>query len=251
MIKIVTDSTCDLPDEIIQEYGITVIPCYVNINGESLLDGVELSRVSFFEQLPTADPLPTTSAPGIGSFINTYKQLAKEGAAGIISIHISKTLSNIVNIAKIAAEEFHQIPVKVIDSGQLSMGLGLLALIGAKKALSGATLAEVSTHIEEKIPMTHSFAKLDTLEYLKKGGRLSNLQHSIVSLLDMKPITKMNDGNSGLELVRTRKKAYQRFLNIAKNLGPAEMVGIIHANVPELAEQIKQEIKSIWPDQTQ
>lgn len=251
MIKIVTDSTCDLPEEVIQQYEITVIPCYVNMNGKSYLDGVELSRKDFFEQLPTADPLPTTSAPGIGSFINAYKELAVEhGATGIISIHISKTLSNIVNIAEIASESFDMVPVRVIDSGQLSMGLGLLALIGAKKALKGGSLEEVSAEIEQKIPLTHSFAKLDTLDYLKKGGRLSDLQHSIVSLLDMKPITKMNNGESGLELVRTRKKAHQRFLDIAKNLGPAELVGVIHANVPELAEQVKQEIKNIWPDQT-
>ncbi|MAT42690.1 MAG: hypothetical protein CL609_10135 [Anaerolineaceae bacterium] len=247
MIKIVTDSTCDLPIDIIQAYDITVIPCYVNMNGKSYLDGVELSRVSFFEQLPDADPLPTTSAPGIGSFINAYNDLASQGASGIISIHISKTLSNIVNIAKIASENFDAVPVRVIDSGQLSMGLGLLALTGAKKALNGGTLDEVVSHIEQKIPLTNSFAKLDTLDYLKKGGRLSDLQHSIVSLLDMKPITKMNNGESGLELVRTRKKAHLRFLEIAKNLGSAEMLGIIHANVPDLAEQVRLELKQIWP----
>ncbi len=248
MIKIVTDSTCDLPIDVIQQYDITVIPCYVNMNGKSYLDGVELSRVSFFEQLPTADPLPTTSAPGIGSFINAFKDLANQGATGIISIHISKTLSNIVNVAKIASESFDMIPVKVLDSGQLSMGLGLLALTGAKKALSGSSLEEVVSFIEQKIPSTNSFAKLETLDYLKKGGRLSDLQHSLVSLLDMKPITKMNNGESGLELVRTRKKAHQRFLDIAKKLGPAEMVGIIHANAPELAEQVRHELKQIWPD---
>ena len=248
MIKIVTDSTCDLPIEVIQQYDITVIPCYVNMNGKSYLDGIELSRVSFFEQLPSANPLPTTSAPGIGSFINTYKKLADQGATGIISIHISKTLSNIVNIAKIASEGFDTIPVTVIDSGQLSMGLGLLALTGAKKARTGGTMDEVVSFIEQKIPLTNSFAKLDTLDYLKKGGRLSDFQHSIVSLLDMKPITKMSNGESGLELVRTRKKAHQRFLEIAKNLGPAEMVGIIHANVPELASQVRVELKQIWPD---
>lgn len=248
MIKIVTDSTCDLPIDVIQQYDITVIPCYVNMNGKSYLDGVELSRVSFFEQLPTADPLPTTSAPGIGSFINVFKDLANQGATGIISIHISKTLSNIVNVAKIASESFDMIPVKVLDSGQLSMGLGLLALTGAEKALSGSSLEEVVSFIEQKIPSTNSFAKLETLDYLKKGGRLSDLQHSLVSLLDMKPITKMNNGESGLELVRTRKKAHQRFLDIAKKLGPAEMVGIIHANAPELAEQVRFELKQIWPD---
>lgn len=249
-IIIVTDSTCDLPEADVISNNIYVIPCYINMNGQSFLDGVELSREEFFQQLPASNPLPTTSAPGMGTFIETYQRAVDAGATGIISIHISQSLSNIANGAQIAADNFTTIPVKVIDSGQLSMGLGLLALVGAKLANDGADLDTVANAILEKKPLTNAFAKLDTLEYLRRGGRLSAAQHGIVSLLDIKPITKMNNGNSGLEMVRTRRKAYQRLLEIAKELGPAEMVGIIHANAPELADHVKNDIQLIWPNVT-
>lgn len=246
-IQIITDSTCDLPAEIVARYNIIVIPCYINMGGKSYLDGIELSREEFFQRLPETDPLPTTSAPGIATFLECYQQAASEGATGIISIHISKTLSNIANVAQIAAENFNTIPVRVIDSGQLSMGLGLLALIGARLAAEGAGLESVANAIEEKKPLTHAFAKLETLEYLRRGGRLSAAQHGIVSLLDIKPITKMNNGISGLEMVRTRRRSHKRMLEIAANLGPAEMVGIIHADAPQLAAEIATELEHIWP----
>jgi len=248
-VKIVTDSTCDLPLSWVEELGITVIPCYVNMNGKSYLDGIDLSRELFFKTLPTTNPLPTTSAPGMDAFIKAYQKLAADGADGIISIHISETLSNINNVAKIAAESFDLVPVRVIDSGQLSMGLGLLALAGAKLAKEGASLDQVEAEILRKKPLTNAFAQLETLEYLRRGGRLSFALHGLGNLLEIKPITKMNNGVSGVEMKRTRKKAHQRFLEIAKDLGPAEMVGIIHADAYQSALQVRDELKDIWPDQ--
>jgi DegV family protein with EDD domain len=218
------------------------------MNGKSYLDGVDLSREFFFKSLPSANPLPTTSAPGMNAFIQTYQSIANEGADGIISIHISESLSNINNVARIAAEAFETIPVRVIDSGQLSMGLGLLALTGAKLAKQGASLDEVEAEILAKKPSTNAFAMLETLEYLRRGGRLSAAMHGIGNLLELKPITKMNNGNSAVEMKRTRKKAHQRFLEIAKNLGPAELVGIIHADAYQNALLVKEELKEIWPD---
>lgn len=246
-VKIVTDSTCDLPISIIEEYDILVVPCYINVNGASYLDGIELSRESFFNLLPTANPLPTTSAPGMGAFITAYQKLADAGADGIISIHISETLSNINNVAKIAADSFEAVPVRVIDSGQLSMGLGLLALTGAKLAQTGASLDEVEAEILKKKPLTNAFAQLDTLKYLRRGGRLSFAMHGIGNLLEIKPITKMSNGISSVEMKRTRKKAHQRFLEIARDLGPAEIVGIIHADAYQNALQVRDELQEIWP----
>ncbi len=246
-VKIVTDSTCDLPISLVEKYNIVVVPCYVNVNGKSYLDGIELSRESFFKSLPTSDPLPTTSAPGMDAFINAYQKLADSGADGIISIHISETLSNINNVAKIAADSFKAVPIRVIDSGQLSMGLGLLALVGAKLAQEGASLDEVAAEILKKKPLTNAFAKLETLQYLRRGGRLSAAMHGIGNLLEIKPITKMSNGISGVEMKRTRKKAHQRFMEIARDLGPAEMVGIIHADAYQSALQVRDELQEIWP----
>jgi DegV family protein with EDD domain len=246
-VKIVTDSTCDLPISLIEEYDILVVPCYVNVNGVSYLDGIELSRESFFKLLPTANPLPTTSAPGMDAFINAYQKLADAGADGIVSIHISETLSNINNVAKIAADSFEAVPVHVIDSGQLSMGLGLLALTGAKLAQAGASLDEIVAEILTKKPLTNAFAQLETLQYLRRGGRLSFAMLGIGNLLEIKPITKMSNGESGVEMKRTRKKAHQRLLEIARDLGPAEMVGIVHADAYQGALQVRDELQEIWP----
>ncbi len=249
-IAIITDSTCDLPETEVTKYNIQVIPCYINMAGKSYLDGIELTRQEFFEKLPFAKPLPSTSAPGIATFLQAYQNAADQEYTGIISIHISQTLSNIANVAQIAADSFSAIPVKVIDSGQLSMGLGLLALLAAKLAITGADLDAVESLLLEKKPLTNAFAKLETLEYLRRGGRLSAAQKNIASLLDIKPITKMNNGVSGLEMVRTRRKAYQRMLEIASSLGEPEMVGIIHANAPELAAEVEKDLQMIWPGVT-
>jgi len=246
-IKIVTDSTCDIPIDLVERYDIQVIPCYVNMNGKSYLDGVEMSREQFFQSLPTAHPLPTTSAPGTDTFLQVYRQLAQSGATGIISIHISASLSNIINVARMAAASIHDIPIVVIDSGQLSMGLGLLALLAAKTAQTGVSLEEIETTILAKRPLTNAFAELETLEYLRRGGRLSSAMQHIGNLLDLKPITKMSDGVSGLEVHRTSKKTHQRLLEIARDLGPAEMAGIIHADAYGKALQTRDELQQIWP----
>ncbi|PKO06151.1 MAG: hypothetical protein CVU41_08560 [Chloroflexi bacterium HGW-Chloroflexi-3] len=181
------------------------------------------------------------------AFITAYQKLADAGADGIISIHFSETLSNINNVAKIAADAFDAVPVRVIDSGQLCMGLGLLALIGAKLAKKGASLDEVEPEILKKKPLTNAFAKLETLEYLRRGGRLSFAMLGIGNLLEIKPITKMTNGISGVEMKRIRKKAHQRFLEIARELGPAEIVGIIHTDAYQNALQIRDELQDIWP----
>ncbi|NBD35867.1 MAG: DegV family EDD domain-containing protein, partial [Chloroflexi bacterium] len=142
-IQIITDSTCDLPASLIASHKITVVPCYINMEGQSYLDGVELAREDFYARLPTCDPSPTTSAPGIGNFIAAYTRAVADGAEAILSIHISAQLSNVVNVARIAAEEFKAAPVTVIDAGQLTIGTGLLALTAAKAALNDHSMADI------------------------------------------------------------------------------------------------------------
>src|SRR5512147_1987437 len=125
-VRIVTDSTCDLPTEVVNQYGITVIPLSINVGDKSFLDGVDLSREEFYTQLPNFNPYPKTAAPGPEVFTQVYNRLAEEGALAILSIHISETLSATVNSARMAAEQFTRIPVLVLDSSQLSLGMGFL-----------------------------------------------------------------------------------------------------------------------------
>ena len=248
-IKIVTDSTCDIPRELVEKFDITVIPCYVNLNGESYLDGVEITRQEFYQQLPLAHPHPSTSAPGPGVFLKAYQKLADEGAQAIFSIHVTKTFSNIFNAAKMALDEFDSIPVKPVDSGNLSLGLGLIVLHAAKAAHNGASFDEIAAIVDAAITHTHAYAKLDTIDYLHRSGRLSAIQHSLISMLDIKPILKMNAGVSKMEMVRTKRKAFQRVQNTANSVLPeAVLTGITHANAPEQPEKLINALKQEHPE---
>jgi DegV family protein with EDD domain len=131
-IRLVTDSTCDLPASIVKKHGITVIPLYINQGDKSYLDGVDMSREEFYRQLPAFRPSPSTAAPSIDVFTQTWKKLADAGAQAILSIHISEKLSATVNTARVAAEQFTHIPVTVLDSGQLSLGLGFIVETAAQ-----------------------------------------------------------------------------------------------------------------------
>ena len=143
-VKIVTDSTCDLPREVAESHDITVVPCYINLKERSYQDGVEMSRQEFYERLPSFNPLPTTSAPGSESFSNVYRLLAGQGARGIISVHVSSTWSSVVNVATLAAREIKEIPITVIDSRTVTLGLGHLAMAAALAAQAGRSLGEIS-----------------------------------------------------------------------------------------------------------
>jgi len=247
-IRIVTDSTCDLPEKVAREHGITVVPSYIHFKGKSYLDGIDISRKTFYEMLVEADELPTTSPPSTGDFIEVYKKVIADGASEVVSIHISHTLSTMVNVASIAADDIQAAPVTVIDSGQLSMGLGLLALEAAKTANAGGTLDDITAILNVKGPRTHTFAKLNTLEYLRRGGRLNSIQHGLISMLDIKPILKMNNGISKMEMVRTNRKGYERLFNLAKNLGAPSQVGVVHTNAPEQAAEFMQRIMECCTD---
>ncbi len=248
-IKIVTDSTCDIPKELVEKYQITVIPCYINLEGESYLDGVDITRQEFYQRLPKASPHPTTSAPGPGIFLKAYEDLAAEGADGVFSIHVSKTFSNIFNSAEMATEEIDTLPVKAIDSGNLTLGLGLIVLHAAKAAANGASFDEVNAIVTAAIQHTHAYAKLDTIDYLHRSGRMSAIQHSLISMLDIKPILKMNGGVSKMEMVRTKGKAYKRVRSAAlDHLPQSVLFGITHANVPAQAAQLIKELNQAYPD---
>jgi DegV family protein with EDD domain len=246
-IKIVTDSTCDLPASLVAKHGITVIPLYINIGDRSYRDGIDLSRVEFYERLPTLNPPPTTSAPGPGVFAETYERLAKEGATGIISLHVSGTLSNVGNIAQLAAQETTSVPVKVVDSQNLSLATGLAAVAAAIKASAGATLDEVASTLAHLAKCTYCFAVLDTVEYLRRSGRMSHVMSTLATLLRIKPLLKMNAGVSSVERVRTHRTAMSRLVELVTQLGPLLKLAIVHTNDLERAEELRQLAAGLFP----
>ncbi len=245
-LKIVTDSTCDLPKEVIEKYEITVIPAYINFSDGSFLDGVEISRKAFYEKLPFCETPPTTSAPAIGTFAKVYQELQEKGATSILSIHISSALSGIYNVAVLAAEAMDKIKVKTFDAGNLSLGTGLVVEVAAKMAQAGKNLEEILEKIKEVAQRTYTFAALDTLKFLQRSGRISKLKAGFGSLLQIKPILRMNHSKVAMESSRTSKGAMQHLVNSLRSLGPLEEIALVHTNAPERAELLRSEAKSIF-----
>ncbi len=246
-IRIVTDSSCDLPGDIIASFGISVVPMYVNVGTDSFLDGVDMSRQQFYEGLPQFEVHPTTSVPAPGQFVKVYEQLAAEGATQILSIHISSSLSAVANSARLAAEEVDSVPVIILDSGNLTVGTGLLALTAAKAVAEGKTLDEVLALLKDQIPRTYCFAALDTLDFLRRSGRLSRFQSSLGALLQVKPVLTMNDGSFEMERERTRKRALARVIELAEALGPLEELAVVHTHSLEEAQHLQKSAEHLFP----
>jgi DegV family protein with EDD domain len=238
-IRIITDSACDLPQATIDRYGITVLPLHINFGRQSVLDGVEITRAEFYERLPNTNPAPTTAAPGVDVFKRAYEKLARAGATQLLSIHISATLSAVTDVARVAAKDYHGAPVTVVDSQQLSGGVGFVVEAAAQAAAEGLPLHAVLARIEERIRRTHVFAALDTLEYLKRSGRMNGVIAGLGSLLQLKPILRMHQGKADAERVRTGTRAMARLVEILQQVGPVEQAVLLHAHAPERAEQLR------------
>ena len=246
-IKIVTDSTCDLPESVIARCGITVVPLYINVGSKGYLDGVELSRQEFYERLPTYSPLPTTATPGTDMFRKAYDKLASEGATEILSLHISISLSATVDVARLAAKETHSIPVTVVDSRQLSLGTGFLVERAAQAAAEGGSMREIMPLLQDQISRTHVIAALDTLEYLRRSGRMNSAVAALGTLLQMKPLLKMYDGKPTAERVRTNNGATERLVSLMSDLAPFERVAFVHSHAPTKAESLRLKVQHLLP----
>ncbi len=247
-IRIVTDSTCDLPEEVIQALGIRIVPMYIHTNGDSYLDGIDITREEFYRRLPEFDPAPTTAAPGPEKFRQTYEELAREGASEVLSIHISVSLSAVLDVAKLAAKETTAIPVTVFDSRQLSLGTGFLVETAAKAAAEGRSMDEILEILEDQISRTHVFAALDTMEFLRRSGRISGLVAGFGSLLQVKPLLKMFEGEPTSERVRTTNGAFGRLESLLTERAPFERVALVHTHAGEQTELLKGRIAHLLPE---
>jgi len=250
-IRIVTDSTSDLPQSVIDRYGIVVINNYINMQGKSYLDGIDISRQEFYQRLPGCNPSPTTSGPGIDTYVRTYQRLAEEGASEIISIHVASEFSNITNIAILAAREIHELPVTVIDSKQLSLGLGYQVIAAARAAAAGCPVKEIKELVGEMISRVYIFAVLDTLEYLQRSGRVSRVMSGLGNLLQVKPVITVYNGLVNIDRERTLKKATQRMIELAERIAPLEHLSLVHAHALERVENLRAIIDYLIPNDKQ
>lgn len=246
-IAIVTDSTADLPKEIVKKHDISVVPLYINIGEESYLDGIDMTREAFYTGLPDFKHHPSTAVPGIDAFANVFKKAYEKGAEAVISMHIGKALSNTVDVARLAADKIKEIPVHVLDPGNLSLGTGLLVEHAAIMAEAGEKVKTILAEIADKAKRTYTFAVLSTLEFLRRSGRLSNFMFGLGSLLILRPILKMNDGVTDMERTRTNNGSHNRLLQLVEELGKLEKLAFVHTHAPEKIEHLQEEAAYLVP----
>lgn len=236
-VRVVTDSACDLPQALVDKLGIVIVPLTIRFGDEGLIDREELSTDDFWRRLQASDVLPETSAPSAGAFEATFRDLAADGADGIVCINISSKLSATMQAAQVASKAAEpSCPVSVVDSLSVSMGLGALVIAAAEQAASGATLDAILDEVASRRDRVKIFAALDTLEYVKKGGRIGGARAMLGSMLSIKPIVEIRDGvveEAGK--VRTRSKALRLLVDKVKEY-PLESLAVVQGLASDLDE---------------
>jgi fatty acid kinase fatty acid binding subunit len=240
-VRIVTDSSCDLPDATIDENRIEVVPLTIRFGDQEFLDRRDLSPAEFWARCAASPVLPETAAPSPGQFEEAYRKMAAEGAEGVVALTISGSLSATGQAAELAAQAVKgDLPVKVIDSRMVSMGLGLMAVAAAKVAAGGKGMDDVVGTAVDRIPRTRIYGALDTLENLKKGGRIGSAQALLGSMLSIKPIIEVRDGKVEPESrQRTRSKALAYLAQKVREQGELEQLAVIHGDAPDVDEFIE------------
>ncbi len=243
-IAFVTDSTADIPAETRALHGIEVVPAVVNMDGKSYQDGVDLSREEFYTLLPKLTVPPTTSAPSVGAFQERYEKLFKSGASNVVSIHPPNGLSGIFNAARLAAELFGE-RVKVLDSGQVSLGMGLQVIMAAEVAERGAILDEVLSLLESVRQRVRVAALLETMEYIRRSGRVSWAKAILGNLFRIQPLIELRYGIvERLGQARTRLQGVERLTETLNSWGPLERLAVLHTNAESAARQLLEDVKS-------
>jgi len=246
-VKIVTDSGADLPEELAKELGITVVPIYVRFGEEVYRDRVTITEDEFYERL-THDPVhPSTTQPGPQDFLEAYQKLSAD-ADGIVSIHISGKLSGTCNSALMARDMLEGgCPVEVVDSETLSMSVGLIAIAAAEMAKAGESMDKIVEAVKKAVPETYLFFLLDTLEYLKRGGRIGKAKALLGSILSVKPMLTIKDG----ELVpagqaRTRAKGIDKLFDFVENAGNIKDLAVVYNTTPDEAQVLAERLGSVF-----
>ena len=235
-VGIVTDSSCDLPDDLVQRWGIEVVPLSIRFGDEELIDREELTTAEFWARSAASSQLPSTAAPSPGRFEASYRRLVERGATGILVVTISGALSATMQSAELAARAMEGVDVRVVDSRSVSLGLGSVALACAEAAGSGRDLDAVEALAGELIAETRVFAALDTLDNLRKGGRVGNAKALLATALNIKPIIEVADGiveQHGKQ--RTRTKALTFLVEkVAAYRGRIEHLAVLHADCSDV-----------------
>jgi DegV family protein with EDD domain len=237
-VRLVTDSACDLPQSVADELGIEIVPLTIRIGGEEFVDRRDLTPAEFWARCAASPVLPETAAPAPGQFEAVYRKLAAEGARGIVTVSLSGALSATMQSAELAARAVaDEIPVIVVDSNSVTLGLGILATATARAAQEGRPLEEVAAHARDLAARTRVWGALDTLENLKKGGRIGGAKAMLASVLSIKPIVEVRNGKveeGGKQ--RTRSRALAFLVDKLRSYGEVDDLAVLQADCDDVDE---------------
>lgn len=235
-VRIVTDSACDLHSDEVAEFGIEVVPLSIRFGDTEYVDREDLTVARFYELLAASSDLPETAAPAPGRFDAAFRKLLDEGATAIVCINLSAALSATMQSAQTAADGIDA-DIRVVDSRSITAGLGSLVIAAARMARDGASADEIVAAVESMSDRTHVFGALDTLDNLKKGGRIGGAQALVGSMLSIKPIIDISSGVvEEAAKQRTRKKALVWLRDKLAAAGPIENLAVMHGEAPDIDE---------------
>ena len=245
-VAVVVDSTSDIPEHTRQELGITEVPLLIMFGREQFRDGIDISNDEFYARLVEGNVHPTSSQPSAGDFVEVFERLAMDHE-GIVSIHLGGKLSGTVRSAQQAAEMVPGVPIRVIDSGSVSMGMGFLGIEAAQMARAGKSLDEIATAVEAMVPRIVLWAVLDSLKYLERGGRIGKGRALLGTLLNVKPMIYIRGEVLPGERVRSHKKAIARMEELASAEAPYKHLAVLYSTGPQYAEELADRLGTIHP----
>jgi DegV family protein with EDD domain len=246
-VRIVTDSTADIPDELVEELQIGIIYDYINYGAQSLRDKIDISRQEFYSRLAQDSELPTTASPGVGEFSELYRRLGAPEVS-IVALHPPQQFSALYGTAVLAAESFPQGTVTVIDTGQVSMGMGWQVICAARAARDQASPAEIVKVVADVKPRVRLFAALSTFEFLRKSGRVSWARSVVGTLLQIKPLIELREGQPlPLDRIRTERRAMARLVELTESVAPLESLAIMHSDLPQGAKDLRRRLTHLRP----
>ena len=248
-VRVVTDSTAEIPQSLTDELGIVVVPMYVHFGGQTFRDGVEIDTEEFYRRLSRGPDTPTTSPPTVRDFRQQFDRLSRE-TDSIVCIHISARLSRTLEIANQAAEHFlGATRIITIDSQQTSWGLGLLAVEAGRRAAAGDDIDDIVRHVRGLIPKIYIVLFVNTLEYLKRGGRIGRARALVGSVLSTRPVLVLEEGEiRPLETVRSRGRGIDRLLEFVVEFPRIESITVVQGRATPEVQELLMRLNEVFPE---
>ena len=247
---VVTDSTADLPNGLQERYGLACVPLVVNWDGQTYRDKIDLSTQEFYRRLRISKSLPKTGAPSLAAFEDAFRQQLKEHDA-VVGLSLPSKLSGTVEVARRAAESVDPRRISIVDSGSVSIGQAWLVEAAARMGADGAEPGDIVQRLEQLKPRLRIFCVLETLEFLQRGGRIGRARALVGTLLNVKPILAVRDGEvHPVERVRTMAGAVRRMVELVVGLGSVERLCVIQGAAEAHAQEVEHQLRARYPELT-